>query len=61
MHIGEVAKLLGVTPKTVRHYHKLGLIAEPQRSEGGYRICSAAGILQALQTPEVEENRMTRS
>lgn len=46
LHIGEIAQLLGVTPKTVRHYHKLGLIAEPKRSEGGYRLYSAADLMR---------------
>lgn len=46
LHIGEVARLLGVTPKTVRHYHKLNLIVEPERSEGGYRLYSTADLLQ---------------
>ncbi|MBL8160701.1 MAG: MerR family transcriptional regulator [Anaerolineae bacterium] len=48
LHIGEVAVLLGVTRKTVRHYHKLGLLPEPERSEGGYRLYSADDLL-ALQ------------
>jgi DNA-binding transcriptional MerR regulator len=38
LRIGEIARLLGVTPKTVRHYHKLGLIPEPKRSEADYRL-----------------------
>ncbi len=44
--IGEVAKLTGVTTKTVRHYHKLGLLPEPARSEGGYRLYSADDLLR---------------
>lgn len=36
--IGEVADLLGITPKAIRHYHELGLLDEPARSEGGYRL-----------------------
>jgi DNA-binding transcriptional MerR regulator len=48
LRIGEMARLLGVTPKTVRHYHKLGLIPEPGRSEGGYRLYTTADLF-ALQ------------
>lgn len=44
LRIGEIARLLGVTPKTVRHYHKLELIPEPERSEGGYRLYSTADL-----------------
>lgn len=44
--IGEVAKLTGVTTKTVRHYHKIGLLAEPERSEAGYRLYGAEELLR---------------
>lgn len=44
LRIGEIARLLGVTPKTVRHYHKLGLLPEPKRSESGYRLYSTADL-----------------
>jgi DNA-binding transcriptional MerR regulator len=46
LHIGEVAKLLGITQKTIRHYHKVGLLAEPQRTESGYRLYSAGDLLR---------------
>ena len=48
LHIGEVAHLLGVTPKTIRHYHKVGLLAEPERSESGYRLYTASDLLRLL-------------
>jgi DNA-binding transcriptional MerR regulator len=44
--IGEVAELLGVTPKAIRHYEKLGLIGKPGRSESGYRLYAADDLLQ---------------
>ncbi|MGW0737320.1 MerR family transcriptional regulator [Streptomyces sp. NPDC002851] len=37
MRIGELAALAGVTPRTVRHYHQLGLLPEPGRRPNGYR------------------------
>lgn len=37
MRIGEIAALAGVTPRTVRHYHHLGLLPEPERLPNGYR------------------------
>ncbi|MFF1923739.1 MerR family transcriptional regulator [Streptomyces sp. NPDC058221] len=37
MRIGEIAALVGVTPRTVRHYHHIGLLAEPARRANGYR------------------------
>jgi hypothetical protein len=36
--IGEVAELLGITPKAIRHYEKLRLFEKPARSESGYRL-----------------------
>lgn len=36
--IGETADLLGMTPKAIRHYHRIGLVDEPPRSESGYRL-----------------------
>ena len=46
LRIGEVAKLLGVTPKTVRHYEKVGLLQQPERSEAGYRLYAADDLLR---------------
>jgi DNA-binding transcriptional MerR regulator len=46
LHIGEVAQLLGVTPKTIRHYQKVGLLADPARTEAGYRLYSAQDLLR---------------
>lgn len=37
MRSSELAQMAGVTVRTLRHYHKLGLMPEPQRRENGYR------------------------
>jgi DNA-binding transcriptional MerR regulator len=37
MRIGELAALVGVSTRTVRHYHYLGLLPEPDRLANGYR------------------------
>ncbi|MFE2885960.1 MerR family transcriptional regulator [Streptomyces sp. NPDC059272] len=37
MRIGELAATVGVTTRTVRHYHHLGLLPEPERLGNGYR------------------------
>ncbi|WP_433227812.1 MerR family transcriptional regulator [Actinomadura formosensis] len=37
MRIGELAALVGVSSRTVRHYHRLGLLPEPERRANGYR------------------------
>ena len=46
LRIGEVAGLLGVTTKTIRHYHKVGLLPEPPRSAAGYRLYTAGDLLR---------------
>ena len=45
LRIGDAARLVGVTPKTVRHYEKIGLLPAAERSESGYRLYSANDLL----------------
>ncbi|KOU52344.1 MerR family transcriptional regulator [Streptomyces sp. WM6378] len=47
--IGQAASFVGVTVKTVRHYHKLGLVAEPERDGSGYRRYGSGELLQLVQ------------
>ncbi|AUG79427.1 MerR family transcriptional regulator [Kitasatospora sp. MMS16-BH015] len=47
--IGRAAAFVGVTVKTVRHYHKLGLVAEPERDGSGYRRYGSGELLQLVQ------------
>lgn len=42
--IGEVAKQVGMNPKTIRYYEGLGLLSEPDRTESGYRLYSDADV-----------------
>ncbi len=46
LHIGEIAKLLGITQKAIRHYQKIGLLRETERSEAGYRLYDAQDLLR---------------
>ena len=46
LHIGEVAALVGVSPKTIRYYHEVGLLGEPERTEAGYRLYTAQDLLR---------------
>lgn len=36
--ISDFAKITGSTVKTIIYYHKIGLLQEPKRSSGGYRL-----------------------
>src|SRR5687768_1693273 len=44
LRIGEVAELLNVTTKTIRHYENIGLI-EPRRTESDYRLYKPEDVL----------------
>lgn len=48
MRSNEVAKTAGVTVRTLRHYHQLGLLPEPPRSANGYRAYTAADLARVL-------------
>ena len=47
MLIGKLAKELGVTPKTLRHYEAKGLVPRAERSAKGYRTYSDAAVRRA--------------
>jgi len=47
--IGQAAAFAGVTIKTVRHYHKLGLVEEPDRDGSGYRRYGSDDLLRLVQ------------
>ena len=39
--IGELAARSGLTPDTLRYYERLGLLASPRRTSGGFRVYPA--------------------
>ncbi len=38
LKIGELARGLGLNPKTIRYYEEIGLLPEPERTPSGYRV-----------------------
>ena len=45
LRIGEVARLTGTTPRTVRYYEEIGLLPEPsQREPGAHRAYTDADV-----------------
>jgi DNA-binding transcriptional MerR regulator len=44
LRIEQVSARLGLTKRTLRYYEEIGLLAPPSRTEGGYRLYSAADI-----------------
>ena len=47
LRIGEVADLVGITPRTIRYYEELGLLsAAPTRTKGAHRTYTEADVVQ---------------
>lgn len=46
--IGQLAATAGVTVRTVRHYHQVGLLPEPERDASGYRRYSAQAAVDLV-------------
>ena len=61
LRIGEVAGLVGVTTKTVRHYEKFGLLQRPERSESGYRLYTADDLLEVYRSKRLRSLGSPRS
>ncbi|MCU1681445.1 MAG: MerR family transcriptional regulator [Amycolatopsis sp.] len=47
--ISQLAATAGVTVRTVRHYHHVGLLPEPERDASGYRRYSAQTAVDLIQ------------
>lgn len=48
MRSKELADLAGVTVRTLRHYHQMGLLPEPPRADNGYRAYGALDLARVL-------------
>lgn len=46
--IGQLARYVGVSTKTIRVYHDKGLLAEPPRDASGYRRYTAADAIELI-------------
>lgn len=45
----DVARLAGTTLRTVRHYHEIGLLDEPERLPNGYKVYRTEHLVRLLQ------------
>src|ERR1043166_3399732 len=45
---GDLAKAAGVSPDTIRHYDRIGVLPRASRSESGYRIYPATAVERVL-------------
>lgn len=46
--ISQLAAHAGVTVRAVRHYHRIGLLPEPERDHSGYRVYDAAAVVRLI-------------
>jgi len=46
IHIGELAKQLGITTRTIRYYEEIGLLPPSQRLDSGVRVYDKEGVLR---------------
>jgi len=53
--IGQLASYAGVTIRTVRHYHQVGLLAEPERDSSGYRSYGAGDVVRLIRIRTLAE------
>ena len=44
MRIGELGERADLSPKTIRYYEGIGILPEPQRTQGGYRDYDAGAL-----------------
>jgi DNA-binding transcriptional MerR regulator len=51
----ELAELAGTTVNTVRHYHRLGLIDEPERGYNGYKQYTVPDLVRLLRIRRLTE------
>jgi DNA-binding transcriptional MerR regulator len=53
--IGVLAAYAGVTTRTVRHYHHIGLLPEPERDVSGYRTYDAGAVVRLIRIRTLAE------
>lgn len=55
MRSKEVAELAGVSVRTLRHYHQVGVLPEPERGSNGYRSYELAHVARLLRIRTLAE------
>lgn len=55
MRSKEVAELAGVSVRTLRHYHQIGVLPEPERGANGYRHYGLAHVATLLRIRRLTE------
>jgi DNA-binding transcriptional MerR regulator len=55
MRIGELAELVGISTRAIRHYHRVGLLPEPARRGNGYRDYSMRDAVELARVRRLVE------
>jgi DNA-binding transcriptional MerR regulator len=56
LRIGDVAKLAGTTPRTIRYYEEIGLLPNaPERPSGGHRLYTQAEVERLREVMRLKE------
>jgi DNA-binding transcriptional MerR regulator len=55
MRIGELAGLVGISTRAIRHYHRVGLLAEPARKANSYREYSLRDAVELARVRRLTE------
>lgn len=55
MRIGELARLVGLSTRAIRHYHRVGLLPEPARRANGYRDYSLRDAVELARVRRLTE------
>ncbi|WP_436533033.1 MerR family transcriptional regulator [Actinoplanes sp. HUAS TT8] len=55
MRIGELADLVGISTRAIRHYHRVGLLPEPTRRGNGYRDYSLRDAVELARVRRLVE------
>ena len=56
LRIGDVARLVGTTPRTIRYYEEIGLLPEaPSRPSGGHRVYTDAEVERLREVIRLKE------
>ena len=48
LYSGNLAKAAGVSPDTIRHYERIGVLPKTSRTESGYRVYPATAVERVL-------------
>jgi MerR family mercuric resistance operon transcriptional regulator len=48
LHSGALAKSSGVSPDTIRHYERIGVLPQASRTQSGYRVYPASAVERVL-------------